>query len=155
MTFRIRGLSREPFAPLFALDDKALAARGVQRLTAVEPNAAPCRISLVDAQPGESLLLLHFEHHSADSPFRSGGPIFVREAATQTFSEVGRIPGPIAMRTISARAYDVQAMMVEGELVPGADLPDLLNSWFRRPEVDIVHLHYARRGCYAALAERT
>jgi hypothetical protein len=56
---------------------------------------------------------------------------------------------------ISARAYDRDAMMIEGELVRGDALGPLLERWFGRTEMDVVHLHYARRGCYAALAERT
>ncbi len=154
MSFRIRGLEPALFASLVRMDDDALRDLGVHRFTADEPGSAPCRISLRDAAPGESLLLLSFEHQPAASPFRASGPIFVREAADRRFECVDRIPDAPAARTISARAYDGQAMMVEGELVPGADLAALLDDWFRRPEVDVVHLHYARRGCYAALAER-
>jgi len=154
MSFRIRGLAPEPFAPLVLLDDDALAVRGIQRLTADEPHSAPCRISLTDAEPGERLLLLAYEHQPAASPFRASGPIFVREALDQPFDAIGQIPDAIARRMISARAYDADAMMVEGELVPGGDLEPLLERWLARSEVDVVHLHYARRGCYAALAER-
>ncbi len=154
MSFRIRGLSRESFAPLFALDDEALAERGVRKMTADEPHSAPCRVSLQDAEPGETLLLLSHQHQPADSPFRASGPIFVREKAGAAFDEIGAIPDAIARRTISVRAYDAQAMMVDGDLAQGADLAPLLEQWLQRPEVDVIHLHYARRGCYAALVER-
>jgi len=154
MSFRIRGLAPEPFAPLFALDDDALTARGIQRVTVDEPHSAPCRISLVDAEPGESLLLLAHTHQPAASPFRASGPIFVRQGVERPFDAVDQIPDAIARRTISVRAYDADAMMIEGELTPGANLAPLLEQWLARPEVDVVHLHYARRGCYAALAER-
>jgi hypothetical protein len=154
MPFRIRGLSPEPFAPLFALSDGELAERNIQRVIADEPHAAPCRVSLVDAEPGERLLLLSYEHVAGRSPFRASGPIFVREAAREAFDVTGETPAAIATRTISARAYDAQAMMIDGDLVQGADLAPLLEGWFARPEVDVVHLHYARRGCYAALAQR-
>src|SRR5206468_1907228 len=53
VTFRILGLAPEPFAPLFDLDDDALLARAIHRFVADEPHAAPCRISLDDAEPGE------------------------------------------------------------------------------------------------------
>jgi hypothetical protein len=154
MSFRIRGLSPEPFLPLFELDDEALEARGIQRLVAEEPHAAPCRVSLMDAEPGERLLLLSYEHMPAHSPFRASGPIFVRKDALRAADLVDHVPDAIATRTISARAYDRSAMMIEGEIVPGETLGPLLEGWFGRPEVDVVHLHYARRGCYAALAER-
>ena len=154
MSFRICGLSPEPFIDLMGLDDQALAARGAARVVADEPHSAPCRVSLQDAEPGESLLLLSFEHQPATSPFRAAGPIFVREAALQSFDCVDEVPAAIQRRTISARAYDRDAMMLEGDLVEGTDLAPLLERWFERPEIDVVHLHYARRGCFAARAER-
>lgn len=154
MSFRIRGLAPEPFAPLFSLEDDVLAARGIQRVTVDEPHSAPCRVSLTDALPGERLLLLAYTHQPAASPFRASGPIFVRQALEEPFNAVDQIPDAIARRTISVRAYDADAMMIEGDLVQGAELPPLLEQWLARPEVDVVHLHYARRGCYAALAER-
>lgn len=154
MTFRILGLPPEPFAPLFDLDDAALQARGVHRFVADEPYAAPCRITLEDAEPGERLLLLNFEHQPAASPFRACGPVFVREAAQRAWDEIGRAPPALARRTLSARAYDTSAMMVKGEVVAGADLACLLGAWFDDGEVDEIHLHYAARGCFAARAVR-
>jgi len=153
MSFRILGLSPEPFAALFALDDEALRARGVHRFIADEPHSAPCRISLVDAEPGERLLLLNFEHQPAASPFRARGPIFVREGARTAF-DGETTPLALERRTLSARAYDRSAMMVKGEVVPGPELQGLLDAWFDDPEVEEVHLHYAARGCFAARAVR-
>jgi len=154
MTFRIRGLSPDPFIPLFDLDDDALAARGIVRMTAEEPGSAPCRITLQDAEPGERLLLLSYEHQPAAGPFHQSGPIFVREGAQQAYDEVGRTPKAFLSRMLSARAYDASGMMVEGELVAGPALEPLLESWLAREEVDVVHLHYAKRGCWAGLAQR-
>jgi hypothetical protein len=154
MSFRIRGLSPDAFAPLFVLDEAQLAERHIQSVVADEPHSAPCRISLEDAEPGERLLLLSHEHQPGPSPYRQSGPIYVREQAREAFDGVDQIPAAIARRTISARAYDRQAMMLEGEVIAGAELPGLLEAWLARPEVDVVHLHYARRGCYAARVER-
>ncbi len=154
VSFRIRGLSPDAFAPLFALSDGELAARNIQAVVADEPHSAPCRVSLIDAEPGERLLLLSHQHQEAASPFRASGPIFVREAARQAVAVVDEIPEVIARRTISVRAYDADAMMVEGELAEGSELAPLLNRLVERPDVEVVHLHYARRGCYAALVER-
>ena len=52
MSFRIRGLSPETFAPFFDLSDGERAARTIQTLIADEPHSAPCRVSLKDAEPG-------------------------------------------------------------------------------------------------------
>lgn len=154
MSFRILGLSPEPFAPLFALGDETLRTRGVHRFIADEPHSAPCRITLEDAEPGERLLLLNYEHQPAASPFRASGPIFVREAALAAYDATTQMPPALERRTLSARAYDRSAMMVKGQVTPGAELPALLEAWFQDEAVDQIHLHYAARGCFAARAVR-
>ena len=154
MTFRIVGLSPEPFAPLLDLDDDALLSRGVHRFVAEEPHSAPCRVSLEDAEPGERLLLLNHEHQPAASPFRASGPIFVREKAVAAFDATDVVPDALRRRTLSARAYDGAAMMVKGQVVAGAEVGTLLTDWLADPAVTEVHLHYAARGCFAARALR-
>lgn len=80
MPYRIEALPLAPFQPLFILDDAALAAIGARRMIADRPNSAPCRVSLVDAEPGETLILVHHDHVTdPTSPYRQGGPVFVRE----------------------------------------------------------------------------
>ncbi len=155
MSFRILGLSPEPFAPLFALDDDELLARGVHRFEADEPHSAPCRISLEDAEPGERLLLLNHEHQPASSPFRASGPIFVREQAAAAFDATDIVPQALERRTLSVRAYDGSAMMVKGQVVAGTELAGLLEDWLGDEAVEEIHLHYAARGCYAARAIRS
>ena len=56
MTFRITGLSPEPFRPLFGLPDAELAARGIVRKAVTVKPGFPCRITLDDAEPGARLL---------------------------------------------------------------------------------------------------
>ena len=46
MSYRIAGLDPQLFAPLFALDDGALAARNACRIEATSDRGYPCRISL-------------------------------------------------------------------------------------------------------------
>src|SRR5262249_4132665 len=70
MSFRITGLPAAPFADLFLLSDTELAARGAVRKIADSKPGYPCRISLTDAEPGQKVILTHFEHHSVDSPYR-------------------------------------------------------------------------------------
>jgi len=154
MSFRIAGLDPASFRPLFDLDEAALAARNARRAVADAPYAAPCRVSLEDAEPGEELMLLSYEHQPAASPYRSAGPIFVRRAAIEPWDRVGEIPPAIARRPISARGYDRDGLMLDGELVDGADVASLIERWFENPTVDVIHLHYARRGCFAASVVR-
>jgi hypothetical protein len=154
MSFRITGLAREAFRPLFSLGDAALAAKGVERVLIEEPNSAPCRISLQDAAPGESVLLMNFEHQPGDTPYRSRHAIFVREAAGETFDAVDVVPDALRRRPLSVRAFDASHRMVDADLVDGTALESVLDPFLARDEIAYVQIHYAKRGCYAARAER-
>lgn len=153
MSFRITGLDAAPFRDLHALPDDALAEKGMRRVRIEQKHAAPCRISLDDAEIGESVLLLNFEHLPVDTPYRQQGPIFVRETENR-FDQTGVIPPALARRPLSLRGFDGDDMMIEADLVDGAEAPALIERFFANPEVKYIHAHYARRGCYAALIER-
>lgn len=154
MSYRYIGLPPAPFEPLFTRDDAALAAGNIRRVTADATPGYPCRITLDDAEPGETLLLLNHEHHAADTPYRATGPIFVRESARASFDAIGAPPPALARRTLSLRAYDAAGMMLDADLVEGREADVLLARLFRDPAVAYVHAHYARRGCFAARVER-
>lgn len=153
MNFRIHALPLEPFRPLFGLDDAALMKIGARRMFADAPHAAPCRVSLTDALPGERLILLNHRHLDAPaSPYRSEGPIFVREAAVEAAPAVGDVPDMLGRRLLSARVYDADWMMTDADVVEGCDLAGRLKCWFSSPASAVVQLHTARRGCYMAEA---
>ena len=154
MDFRITGLSAESFKPLFALDDATLAGLGTQRAIADDATSFPCRVSLAHAAPGEELILISFEHQGAHSPYRATGPIYVRQAANVAFDAVNVIPEPVRTRLLSVRAYDAQDLIVEAEVVDGKAIEPLIAAFFRRDDVAYLHVHYARRGCYACRVER-
>jgi hypothetical protein len=78
--FQISGLKREQFQELFDLDADALATRGAKRYVAETKPGFPCRVSLLDADPGERVILLSFQHQPARTPYRASGPIFGTEA---------------------------------------------------------------------------
>lgn len=153
MSFRIRGLAPAEFQPLFSLDDAALAARDIRRAVADAPHSAPCRVTLEDAEPGEELLLLPFAHHKAHSPYQASGPIYVRKAAQAPFDAVGTLPPVFQGRLLSVRAYDAGGMMRDAD-VADSDPRDLFEKFFADPQVDYLHVHYARRGCYSCRVER-
>ena len=155
MTFRIHALPPAPFRPLFDLDDAALLAMGARRMIADAPHAAPCRVSLADAEPGERLLLVSHHHLDAPaSPYRGGGPIFVREGAVEATPAAGEVPDMLGRRLLSARVYDADWMMTDADVVEGRDLAGRLAAWFADPAVLRIQLHTARRGCFMATAAR-
>ena len=155
MSFRIQPLPLAPFQPLFDLDDEALLAMGARRMVADKPHSAPCRVSLTDAEPGEVLILLNHRHlDEPSSPYRSAGPIFVREAAVEARPAPGETPDMLTRRLLSVRAYDAQWMMTDADVVEGGDLAGRLALWFADGPVARVHIHTARRGCFLAEAAR-
>lgn len=154
MSFRIRGLDPAPFQPLFGLPDDALAARQVLRVRVEESHSAPDRIELRDAEPGETVLLLNHTYLDVATPYRGSHAVFVREGAQAAFDAVDTVPDAIRRRLISLRAFDAQGMMVDADVVDGAQIEGLIERFFRQPQVAFLQAHHARRGCYAARIER-
>jgi hypothetical protein len=148
MGFRIEGLASELFRPLFDLPDDRLAAAGARRVTADSSPGYPCRVSLEDAEPGEELLLLHHEHQPAPSSHRASGPIYVRRTATKPFREVDRLPAVLLARPISLRGYDAEGTMRHCEVSEGEALRPAIERALARPDVEYLHLHNARPGCF-------
>ena len=153
MDFRIRGLDPQPFAPLFALTDGELAQRRALRKTSDSKPGFPCRITLCDAEPGETVLLLNYEHLPVDSPYRSSHAIYV-SGAKQAFDGVNEVPQALHDRLLAIRAFDADGLMVDAEIVEGREARPLIERFLGLPGVTYLHAHYARRGCYAARIER-
>lgn len=154
MSFRIQGLPAEQFAPLFALSDEELAARGaVRRIADGRRPGAPCRVSLTDAKPGDELILANYEHHSVDSPYRMRFAIYVRKGE-ETYDAVDEVPEQLRLRKLAVRAWDMDAMMIGHELVDGRELESTIERLFANPQAKYLHIHFASPGCYAAKVER-
>ena len=153
MSFRVTGLNPAQFADLQALSDEALAVRGAKRVRVESKPAAPCRISLDDAEIGESVILLNYDHQPAETPYRQQGPIFVRETR-ERFDSVDVVPPALARRTLSLRGFGTDHMMAVAVLSEGSDAKVAIENMLADPAVSYMHAHYATRGCFAALIER-
>lgn len=154
MSFRIQGLSPQPFQDLFELSDDQLAQRRAVRVIADAKPGFPCRISLEDAEPGEELLLVNHQYQPADSPYRGSHAIFVRKAASATAVVQDRLPPALESRLLSLRAFDADGMMLDGEVAEGEIAVGVVERFLGLPGAESVHIHSARRGCYLAKAVR-
>lgn len=154
MSFRITGLSPEPFRHLFGLSDAELSSHNVKRYVADRKPGFPCRIEMRDAEPGKTLLLLNHVCQPADTAYRASHAIFVREGATQKFDKVDELPEVMRVRLLSLRAYDADGMMVDADIAEGNDVETLIERLFSNPWVSYIHAHNARRGCYSGRIDR-
>ena len=154
MSFRITGLSPEPFRPLFSLPDEELTARGIKRYVADSKPGFPDRIELRDAEPGEAVLLVNYTHQPTNNPYRASHAIFVAERATQRYDRIDEVPQAMRIRTLSLRAYDVDDLIVDADLVDGSKVEDLIGRLFDNGKVTYIQAHYAKYGCYAGRIDR-
>ncbi len=154
MSFRITGLPAEKFRDLFELSDEQLATQGaVRRIADARSPGYPCRISLTDSEEGDELLLVNYEHHPVDSPYRMRFAIYVRRGE-ETYDAVDQVPGQLRIRQLAVRSFDSDGMMVGWELVDGQRLEAAIERLFAEPRSKYLHVHYAAPGCYAARIDR-
>jgi hypothetical protein len=154
MSFQISGLKFAQFAPLVGLSDVQLEARNVRRVVADRSPGFPCRVSLVDAQPGESVLLVNYEHLPVASPYRARYAIYVRENATEARVARDAIPPVLHQRLLSVRAFSAAGMLLDADIAEGAALVPAIERLLAPAQVAYLHLHNARPGCFAARVDR-
>jgi len=133
--------------------DQQLAERAAVRRVAATKPGFPCRISLTDAEVGDEVILIHYEHHAVDSPFRASHAIYVRKGEQQ-FDAVDRVPPMLRSRLLSVRAFDTDGMLADADVADGTDLETLIERQFANPQTQYLHIHFARPGCYAARVDR-
>ncbi|MCJ8297555.1 MAG: DUF1203 domain-containing protein [Pseudomonadales bacterium] len=155
MTFQIHALSSTPYTALFSLTDSELNQRNIVKTIVEEQNSYPCRVSLEDADIGETVILVNYSHLPEASPFQASHAIFVRQNATQATPEVDSIPQMITRRLISVRAFDAEHLMLTADVVEGEELKQMIGNMLEDDKVQYLHLHYARPGCFAAKVTRS
>lgn len=154
MTYTIQGLDPARFAHLVGLSNAELTAHGAVRMTADASPGYPCRVSLDDAAPGETLLLLNHVSHDGDNPYRASHAIFVGESATEAAIYKDEIPPALDRRILSLRAFDRHGMMTDAALVQPGGADATIRRLLADPQVDHIDAHNAVRGCFAARIER-
>ncbi len=152
--FRITGLPAASFTALFGLSDAALAAHHAQRFTADAKPGYPDRIALRDAEVGETVILVNHPHLPDAGPYRASHAIFVLEGETRAYDAIGTVPPVLRSRMLSLRGFDADTMMIEADLVDGRDVEGTIARFLANRDVTFIHVHYAKRGCYACRVDR-
>ncbi len=154
MTFQIHALPADDFAPLFDLSDDELAARNAIRTTVKSTPGYPCRVSMKDADFGETVILTNHQHQPANSPYQSSHAVYVTKGAAQATPEAGEVPDMIRSRLLSLRMFSAADMIVDGDVFDGAELGERLTRAFDNKDVAYAHIHFAKHGCFAGKATR-
>lgn len=148
IAFQIKALPYRRFERFFSMNDAELAAYGIKRMKVDANPGFPCRVSLLDAELDETVLALSFTHHDVDSPYRSSGPIFVRDGAHTAAPGPGTVPAMMRHRRLSIRGYDRDAMMIQAENCHGHELEVRIRRFFEVPQTAYLHIHNAEPGCF-------
>ena len=154
MGFQISALNIDQFNHLFGQDQEALEKQGIRRIVVDNKPGFPCRVSLQDAEVGEKVLLMNYEHQPKPTPFQSSHAIFGREWASQAKPDRNEVPEMFRHRLLSVRAFDASGMMIDADVIDGEHLESLIEHLLANKSTDNLHIHNARLGCYAALVER-
>lgn len=155
MGYRIEGLSRDRFDDLIGVSDAALAQCGAHRVRATSKPGFPCRISLEDAEIGETMILLNFASHDVPTPFRTTYGIYIREQPATAPRFVDRVPPVFRCRTLWLRGFDAEGMLHSALLALPGEADRRIRALFEQPEIATIHAHNAACGCFLATAERT
>jgi hypothetical protein len=153
MSFQVTGLSPDTFAPLFNLPDEELKKHRAKRVTVRGPGY-PERIEMRDAQPGEVLLLVNYEHQPADTPYRAAHAVYVREGATTAYSAIDELPDVMVKRLLSLRGFSNKHMLVDADVVEGSEAIPVIERMLANEKIAYIQAHYAKPGCFAATIQR-
>ena len=155
MTYRIRGIDPAPYRNFFGLTDEELASRRVARMTVTEKPGFPCRVSLIDRDIGERVLLVNHLSHDVANAYRARHAIFVAEGVEDRADHVDEIPPVFAKRVLSLRGFDDQGMMVDALLTQPGEADAAIRKLFGNRAIATIHAHNAARGCFSAKIERS
>jgi hypothetical protein len=99
------------------------------------------------------MLLLSYDPFLGNSPYSGPGPIFVHQEHCTPYQGT-KVPEQQRRRLLSLRAYNDQHMMVGSEVVQGSELEEAAGKMFEGTEVEYLHVHNAKPGCFAVRLER-
>jgi Protein of unknown function (DUF1203) len=150
MQFIIQGLDPCLFVLVFEQKQAVFNQAPVEAHTVTDCPGSPCRITLDDAQVGQTVWLLSYRHHDAATPYAQSGPIFVTDGVTEAARYEDEMPPALARRTLSLRAYNGNGAMVDAIIVEGHLAPPQIERMFDRGDVVRIDAHNGARGCFAA-----
>ncbi|MBX2837514.1 MAG: DUF1203 domain-containing protein [Gammaproteobacteria bacterium] len=154
MNYQIHALPKAKYQHFFDMTDGELAQRNAERSVVETPNSVPCRVSLQDADPGETVILLNHPHLDEQSPYQARYAIYIRELATEAQLPKNTLPENLSRRILAIRGFSQNHRLQSADIVAGVDLETKMRALLAVPEIEYVHLHSAKEGCYHAKVVR-
>lgn len=78
----------------------------------------------------------------------------IRKVAQVAFDAVDTVPDVFSSRLLAIRAFDATHMMIHADVCEGVDAAQMFLRHLSNANTRYLHVHNARRGCYAARVER-
>lgn len=152
--FKITAIE-ENFEHLFDMTENELYEIGAKRMIVDLKPGFPCRVSLEDANVNEEVMLFHYQHHKVTTPYKSTGPIFVRQHAIKAELKVNEIPLMLDHRLLSLRIYNEHGMMIDAKTTIGNELKTIIQQIFSDKNASYIQVHNASPGCYNCQINRS
>jgi hypothetical protein len=124
-----------------------------ERVVLDEPGA-PCRQCLRPGEVGELMVLFTYQPFRGDSPYAVPSPIYLHADPCTSYDRVTEVP-PIArpgLRTV--RSYDAGHRLLDGEVVPGAEIEATIGQLLDDDRAAYLHVHSATAGCFTCRVDR-
>ncbi|MGH8032746.1 MAG: DUF1203 domain-containing protein [Luteimonas sp.] len=153
MDYVVSGLALQSFQPLFGLDDAALRAHAAARMRVDVKPGFPCRVTLEDAEPGETAAVAVAAPRRRHAVSRRRADLRARDRAGKR-ARPQRDPGAAAQPAAVGARLRCRRLDARCEVVDGVDLDALIERFLADPRIDFLHVHNARRGCYACRIDR-
>ena len=150
MSPAMTGLPRQDFAHLSGLNDKVLRLQNIMRQTVDAKPGPSCRITLQDADAGETVLLLSYQSHDVPAPCALRSAAYVREGAAQAAAYRDALPPVFADRPVALRLFNQDAMLVGADMSFNPGVKAKIEQGFARVEVAGIHGHNPVYGCFVA-----
>lgn len=154
MNYKISGMNAGQFIHLFGQSDSYLQRYGAIRHSVEDYPSCPDRISLRDIPAGENAILINHLYQPADTPYRGSHAIYIWEGCTEQGVYFNEVPEVMQNRLLSLRAFDDNHFLRRADVCQGHSCEAVIEDMFADPQVSYIHIHNAKQGCYACLAER-
>ncbi|ASK28685.1 hypothetical protein CEY12_00525 [Chryseobacterium sp. T16E-39] len=152
--FRFEALNDVDFAYLNDLSETELSEKNIRKLKVDKFPGFPCRVTLEDAKVDEHVFLLNYDFHKADSPYKASGPIFIRANKATRIYEINEVPTMFNHRLLSIRGYTKEGIMLFADVFEGKLLKEKIPVIFENPDIQYIHIHNAKPGCFGCAVAR-